>query len=129
MRFGIVKYVIPLLLVSCVSIKQRKQNIESFKEMAFCNCLIQNYSDADSSFRSANMDLSLSVIFSGRPLSSSVWDSLGVYSGGKTFGAYPSTSHTTSEYPGSNFISLSCLEFYKSKELEVYIKKLMKEDE
>ena len=118
-----------VLLSSCSAIQQRKKNIESFKELAFCRCVTENYSLIDSTFSQTYQDLSLSVIFSGRPLSMNVWDSLSVYSGAKTYGAYPMTSHTTDQVGGiSNFISLSCLEFYKSKELDSYIKRLMKAD-
>lgn len=130
MRFGLLKYgVMLLLLVSCASIKQKKENLESFKELAYCKCVQANYSMIDSTFGSTYQDFSTSVIFMERSLSKEIWDSLSVYSSGKTFGAYQSASHTTSEYTGSNFISLSCLQFYKSKELDAYIKKLMKEDE
>lgn len=112
------------ILSSCSALKQER---ELYKDVAFCTCLNNNMRKVDSAYSIRSTDVSSSMILMNESINPDIFQEVISYTDSVTSTVYQYTSHTTSQAgERAHFISLSCLEYYRSDYLKNFINVRMK---
>ncbi|MDR2121657.1 MAG: hypothetical protein LBP34_00895 [Flavobacteriaceae bacterium] len=99
--------------------------VSELKTYALCSCITNNYRAVDNTFNSK--DITKAAIVQINPISVETIESLEKYVEDKTMDFYKGYNvYTGYDFSNPNMIIYNCTEFYKSKELRQYIRKLIK---
>lgn len=123
-----IKKEILTILVFLVTINlysQKKEVVKELKTFALCSCVNKNYSQIDSTFYSS--DVTNSYILQSSPLSIDQYERFSKFIDDKTKDMYKEIPYGSYDAPKANMIFYFCLEFYESKQLDNFIKKMLKE--
>lgn len=98
-----------------------KEEIELLKKYALCTCLLTNYTKVDSAF--VSKDVSRSFIFQVKSIDYILLENVNVYTQKITADYY---KQPIIESLSGNYIFLYCMDFYESKKLDKFIKRMSK---
>lgn len=115
-------FVLIIFLAFNCSYSQSKENLKTLKKYALHKCLLNNYIKADSSFISH--DYTASYVFQIKSIDFELLNKIDEYVEKHTSNYYKTDVVENLEDNKANYICWYCIEFYESKELEAFIKKL-----
>lgn len=117
-----IKILIIVLTLSNVLFGQNKKEIHIIKKYAMYKCLMNNYSQADLTFKSH--DYTASYVFQIEKVDYNLLDKIDKYVLDNTSSFYKDGISENLEDEKANYICWKCIDFFESKKLEKYIKKI-----
>lgn len=113
-----------LLLISNFSYSQSIKDIRILKKYALYKCISNNYYAVDSTFNSH--DYTSSYIFQVKSIDYELLDKIDRYVKISTSKYYKNGIMENFEDKKANYICWHCSTFYESKDLDVFLKRLLK---